>query len=135
MESLLAPEPVPVPGVKRLSGKCIKFVNYDLWKRLDEVSPEELERDGHNPVLHITIHQIIENQIAANDPPETAKILQLLIQQGLSRHEAIHQIGTLLAKDIFEAAKSDQAFNKQHYVRRLRQLVRPQRKKGRRGII
>ena len=36
----------------------------DLWGRLDDLTDAQIERDGTNPILHVTIHQTIENQIA-----------------------------------------------------------------------
>lgn len=104
---------------------------YDLWGRLDEVSDEELERDGSNPVLHITIHQTIENQIAANDPPETARTLARLMKQNQTRHEAVHEIGTVMAEEIYEMMKFKRTFDQQRYVKKLRRLGRPQRKQKR----
>ena len=105
---------------------------YDLWERLDEVSDEELERDGTKPVLHVLIHQIIENQIDAQDPPETAETLEQLMQQGLTRHEAVHKIGAVLIGDISEMMQHRQTFDNQRYVQSLRQLVRPRRHRRRR---
>ena len=105
---------------------------YELWERLDEVSNEELERDGTNPVMHVLIHQIIENQIDGQSPPETAETLEQLQQQGLSRHEAVHKIGEVLASDMAEMMQTHQTFDNQRYVQSLRQLVRPRRRRRRR---
>ncbi len=106
--------------------------HYDLWERLDEVSNEELQRDGTNPVMHVLIHQIIENQIAGQSPPETAETLEQLLQQGLSRHEAVHKIGEVLASDMAEMMQTHRTFDNQRYVQSLRQLVRPRRRRRRR---
>jgi len=105
---------------------------YELWERLDEVSDEELQKDGTNPVLHVLIHQIIENQIAGQSPPETAETLEQLQQQGFNRHEAVHKIGEVLARDMAEMMQSQQSFDNQRYVQSLRQLVRPRRRRRRR---
>ena len=105
---------------------------YGLWERLDEVSNEELQRDGTNPVMHVLIHQIIENQIAGQSPPETVETLEQLQQQGLSRHEAVHKIGEVLASDMAEMMQTHQTFDNQRYVQSLRQLVRPRRRRRRR---
>jgi hypothetical protein len=104
---------------------------YDLWDRLDEVTDEELERDGSNPILHVIIHQTVENQIAANEPPETAKTLERLLSQGKTRHEAVHEIGAVLAEEMFGIMKSKRPFNQQRYVRKLRQLISPRKKRRR----
>lgn len=104
---------------------------YDLWGRLDEVTDEELERDGSNPILHVIIHQTVENQIAANEPPETAQTLERLLSQGKTRHEAVHEIGAVLAEEMFGIMKSKRPFNEQRYVRKLRQLISPRKKRRR----
>jgi len=104
---------------------------YDLWERLDEVSDDEIERDGTNPVLHVLIHQIVENQIAAHNPPETAETVEQLVLQGLSRHEAVHKIGEVLAGDMMEMMQTKRTFDNQRYVQSLRQLVRPRRRRRR----
>ena len=104
---------------------------YDLWERLDEVTDDELERDGSNPILHIIIHQTVENQIAANEPPETAKTLERLLSQGKTRHEAVHEIGIVLAEEMFGIMKFNRSFDEQRYVRKLRGLIRSRKKRRR----
>ena len=104
---------------------------YDLWGRLDKVSDEELERDGSNPILHIIIHQTVENQIAANEPPETAKTLERLLSQGKTRHEAVHEIGIVLAEEMFGIMTTKQPYNEQRYIRKLRRLIKPGKKRRR----
>jgi hypothetical protein len=105
---------------------------YDLWGRLDEVTDEELERDGSNPVIHLIIHQTVENQISANDPPETAKALERLMKRGRTRHDALHEIGAVVAEEMFDILKSDHPFNEQRFIRGLHKLGRPPRKQKRR---
>ena len=104
---------------------------YDLWGRLDEVSDEELERDGSNPIMHVIIHQTVENQIAANEPPETAKTLERLLSQGKTRHEAVHEIGIVLAEEMFGIMTTKQPYNEQRYIRKLRRLIKPGKKRRR----
>lgn len=108
----------------------------DLWGRLDELSDEEIERDGTNPILHITIHQTIENQLAEDDPQEVRHVLERLVAQGLSRHEAIHRIGSVLSEEIFYMMQDQQPYDEARYTRKLRQLVqekkKPDKPKGRR---
>jgi hypothetical protein len=50
-----------------------------------------------NPRLHSTIHAIIENQIAEG-MAKTRDALARLISEGLSRHDAIHAIGSVLSR-------------------------------------
>ena len=97
----------------------------DQWGRLGELSDEEVERDGTNPILHILIHQTIENQIANGKPKETAPTVEALMQQGLDRHEAIHRVGTVMAGEIFHILKGKRPFDEAGFVRKLRRLVEP----------
>ncbi len=97
----------------------------DLWGRLGELSDEQIQRDGTNPILHITIHQTIENQIANGKPKETAQTVEALMQQGLDRHEAIHRVGTVMAGEIFHILKGKRPFDEAGYIRKLRRLVEP----------
>jgi hypothetical protein len=97
----------------------------DLWGRLGELSDEQIQRDGTNPILHITIHQTLENQIAIGKPKETTQTVEALMQQGLSRHEAIHRVGTVLAEEIFHILKHERPFDEAGFVRKLQRLVKP----------
>jgi hypothetical protein len=96
----------------------------DLWGRLDELSDEELEQTGTNPIAHIIIHQTVENQIVGGEPREVRRVIRKLMRQGLSRHEAIHRVGSVLAGEIYHILKGDRPFDESGYVRQLRQLVR-----------
>jgi len=95
---------------------------YEVWDRVDELSDEELIQDGVNPILHVTFHQIVENQLAAKDPPVVHETLERLMRSGLSRHEAIHAIGSVLSVEIWEILKEDRPFDEERYERGLRQL-------------
>ncbi len=97
----------------------------DLWGHLDELSDEQIERDGTNPILHVTIHTTIENQLAIGQPPETGQAVEVLMQQGLSRHEAIHRVGTVLAEEIYGVLKDNRPFDESEFTRKLKQLVKP----------
>jgi hypothetical protein len=97
----------------------------DLWGHLDELSDEQVERDGTNPIAHIHIHVVIENQIANGDPKETAQTVEALMRQGMSRHDAIHAVGTVLADEIFHILKDKRPFDEAGFVRKLKQLVKP----------
>jgi hypothetical protein len=95
----------------------------DLWGQLDELSDAEIERGGVSPILHVTIHHTIENQIADGTPKEVRAVVEALMRQGLSRHEAIHRVGSVLSDEIFHILKDKRPFDEPGYVRKLRQLV------------
>lgn len=95
---------------------------YEVWDRVDVLSDEELIQDGVNPILHVTIHQTVENQLAAKDPPVVHETLERLMRSGLSRHEAIHAIGSVLSEEIWEILSQERPFDEERYERGLQQL-------------
>jgi len=95
----------------------------DLWGRLDELSDEQIERDGTNPILHVHIHQLIENQIAGGEPKEVGQTVEELMRRGLSRHEAVHRVGAVVSGEIWRILKDNRPFDGQGVARQLRRLV------------
>ncbi len=68
-----------------------------------KVSPEHpaMERVG----AHASIHTIVENQLAMNEPAIIRGKLAELRAQGLTRHEAIHAIGSVLAEHMWKLTR------------------------------
>ncbi len=97
---------------------------WDVWDHLLEKGDEEILVDGVNPLVHVTVHSTIENQIAAGDPPCVRHALRRLLRQGMDRHEAIHRIGAVLATEIWEILKDNRPFDRAGYSRAIRRLGR-----------
>ncbi len=76
----------------------------------------------YNPFLHDAIHEIVENQIRAEEPKETKETLDRLIGLGYTRHEAIHKIGTIVVEDIYNVLKKKQEFNEKIFIKKLHAL-------------
>ena len=84
------------------------------WLQLDEgerlILVEEYHRDARVPLprkarrLHATIHVVVENQLALNDEP-VVRALGRLMKEGLSRHDAVHAIGSRVAEQIYDVLK------------------------------
>ncbi len=55
-----------------------------------------------NPVLHIAMHEIVANQLWANDPPEVWETAQRLLAVGHSRHEVLHMLASVVSAEVFE---------------------------------
>ena len=80
------------------------------WLALDESERLLLVEDYHRDarismprrarLLHATIHTIVENQLALEDQTIVRATLQRLMEAGLTRHEAIHAVGSVLAEHI-----------------------------------
>ena len=80
------------------------------------------------PTLHATIHTVVENQVALGEQV-VIEALARLRSEGLTRHEAVHAIGMVLAEQIYDVLK-DQTGGKSDankpYLDRVRQLTAEQ---------
>lgn len=54
--------------------------------------------------LHATIHTVVENQLALGEQV-VIEALARLRSEGLTRHEAVHAIGMVLAEQIYDVVK------------------------------
>ena len=105
----------------------------DVWEEAQSMGTEEVTRDGVNPFVHVAIHQTVENQLAENDPAQTAETLEVLLRAGYDRHQAIHMIGRVVSEEIFEILKERRPFDEDAYVAALEDLARTERRRGRRS--
>jgi len=79
------------------------------WLGTDEGERIELVASYHrrkkirlpNAQLHAVIHVIVENQLALGEAV-VLDTLARLQSEGLSRHDAVHAIGSVLAGDVYE---------------------------------
>jgi hypothetical protein len=86
------------------------------WLALDEderlILVEEYHRDARVPLprgarrLHASMHAVVENQLAENDDP-VVRALSRLMKEGLSRHDAIHALASVVARHLYEAMTED----------------------------
>jgi hypothetical protein len=84
------------------------------WLALDEgeriLLVEEHHRDARAPLprsgrrLHASMHVIVENQLALADEP-VVRALDRVVREGLSRHDAVHAIGSVVAEGIYDLLK------------------------------
>ena len=56
------------------------------------------------PTLHATVHTVVENQLALGEQVVIEALARLRLE-GLTRHEAVHAIGMVLAEQIYDALK------------------------------
>ena len=73
-----------------------------------------------NLKLHATLHVLVENQLAMNDPVEAAAAIDRLVADGLSRHDAVHAVGWLVSDYMNEAVKKQQPIDREGYVNELK---------------
>jgi len=87
-----------------------------VWLEIDEgerlLLVEEYHRDARIALpkrarrLHASMHVIVENQLALNDEP-VVRALARLMKEGLSRHDAVHAIGSVVAENIHDLLKQE----------------------------
>ena len=75
-----------------------------------------------NLKLRNEIFKIIENQIEANDPPETLITFKRLKDQGFSDFEVKQLIGQCVAVEIYNVMKFKKPFDKERYIKNLNNL-------------
>ena len=84
------------------------------WGSLNEGEQIELVRQYHrragiklpNALVHATIHTVVENQIALGDETPVRRTIDRLQAEGLSRHDAIHAVGLVLAEHMYDLIQS-----------------------------
>jgi hypothetical protein len=73
-----------------------------------------------NPFLHITIHSIVEAQLAQKEPIETLQFYNAIRKQKYSHHDSIHFVGQIVSCMIFDVMKHKRPFNSELYRKLLK---------------
>ena len=68
------------------------------------------------------IIQGVKEQIANGDPPEVAQTYDRLIADGHPEEEVYKMLACVLSTEMFDIMKQKRVFDRQLYVRRLRNL-------------
>ena len=95
-----------------------------FWK----VSVAFIPRTGYDKTMKVnehlrdTIFEVIENQINANDPPETALTLERLLNEGYTEFQAKQLIGQAVVIEVIDALKNKKPYNEERYINNLRRL-------------
>ena len=85
----------------------------DVWNAIDEGERSMIVADWHeeagvtvpNMRLHATFHTIVENQIAMGNETPVAQTVRRLVDEGLSRHDALHAVGDAMMKSMMSAMR------------------------------
>lgn len=73
-----------------------------------------------NEILGDQILELVENQLKANDPPETSLTFDRLKEVGYNEVQIKQLIGSMV--EIFDVMKSGKEFDEERYVRNLKEL-------------
>jgi hypothetical protein len=90
-----------------------KPIDPEEWMALDEFEREHLIKQYHRKKrikmpslrMHAMFHHVVENQIALGDEIPAQKTLARLMREGLSRHDAVHAIASVVASHMFNLIK------------------------------
>jgi hypothetical protein len=75
-----------------------------------------------NPRLHMTMHEIVANQLWDDDPPETWETAQRLIALGYERHEVLHMLCSVVAREMWKVMDAGLASDRARYASALEEL-------------
>lgn len=75
-----------------------------------------------NPYLKSSILEVVDNQLQANDPPETRQTFDRLVSEGYSEAEAKQLIGCVVTSEIFDVLKKQEPFNPERFAKALNEL-------------
>jgi Domain of unknown function (DUF1841) len=80
----------------------------DLKQALDgDVREIRRGADVMNPRLHITMHEIVANQLWADEPPEVWQTAKRLSDAGYERHEVLHMLGSVVSGQVWASLRND----------------------------
>lgn len=75
-----------------------------------------------NEIVRNEILKIVDNQLRANDPPETRQTLERLKQLGYSDDDARKLIAQCVAIEVFRTIKDKTPYNHNRYLANLNKL-------------
>lgn len=78
--------------------------------------------ESENPHLKAAFLEVVNNQIANNDPPETRQTLDRLISAGISEEDARILIAQAVCVEMYDVMKNQKTFNRERYLRNLKKL-------------
>ena len=103
--------------------------NHPQWrKQWERELPARRDHRGGRPAdefprLHLTVHAIVDRQLAADDPKGVVAIARQLQQLGVSRHEVRHAIGQAVANQLWSMGRERRVFDVDKYFAELHEIV------------
>jgi hypothetical protein len=108
---------------KRVRGKRKK--NQQKKELSRETSGASQQYGGEattNPHLKALILEVVENQLRANDPPETRQTFERLLAAGYSRRQAVEMIGSAVVEEIWTVLHERKPFDRARFKASLEKL-------------
>jgi hypothetical protein len=64
-----------------------------------------------SPDLHISMHEIVTNQLWHDDPPEVWRTAKRLSAEGYDRHEVLHMLASVVSDQTYNVLKHGKPFD------------------------
>ena len=77
---------------------------------------------ANKEIMRAAFMEVVDNQIAANDPPETKQTLNRLISEGWSDEDAKALLAQCVIVEVFRAGKYGEQFNQGRFLYNLKNL-------------
>ncbi|MFQ5589482.1 MAG: DUF1841 family protein [Nitrospiria bacterium] len=95
-----------------------------FWPNGDAaIQPQEIDGYVVNPLIHTGLHFIVEKQIQEKSPIETVTALDTLLENGTTRHDALHQMIGLWGELYFKSLRESSPLYEWEYVELLNRLA------------
>jgi hypothetical protein len=79
----------------------IEAEHADMFEALRGRREVDINGTKVNPKLHVSMHEIVVNQLWDGDPPETWEAAQRLLGQGYARHDVLHMLAEVASRVAF----------------------------------
>lgn len=104
----------------------------ERWRAQDEMELIDIVMRYHrreqiplpNERAHASIHVMVENQVALGDQTPVRDAVGRLMGEGMSRHDAIHAVGAVLAKHMHRAMETNVPVSRGAYYADIRALTK-----------
>lgn len=89
-----------------------------------EAGLDEIDVGGQpmNPRLHITIHEVVADQLWDGAPPDTWETAKRLTDLSYERHEIFHMIGSGVSSEIWHGMVKSEHYDHERFVAALAAL-------------
>ena len=110
----------------------IALRDHPEWSRLIEQDslPDEITDERGEPMsprAHLSMHAVVERQLASDEPKGVVAIARQLEELGVSQHDIRHEIAQAIATQMWRMMKEECPFDEQQYLADLRNIVESHR--------
>jgi hypothetical protein len=91
-----------------------------IWEGRDEIVGPEGE--AISPRLHLTLHGLVETQLASEDPPVVREVADKLLRRW-DRHDVMHLFCTANVDELFSILNEEEPFDTERFTRRVLKLA------------